>query len=204
MSRRGWHHPVVVPTGYPREYERELRLHDGRTATVRPIIPADAAQLGQAIRRADPDTLRRRFLGSPPPITPRLLNHLCTVDYLHRFALVAADPRTARGIAIARYERLEAAVADVAVVVDPAWRRVGLATMMIEMLAAAALDRGVTTFSAYYLAENRPVAALLGLAGGSGTQVIRDGFAEVAVALNDREVPSDDRAVSDTQPEHSP
>ena len=52
------------------------------------------------------------------------------------------------------------------------------------MLAEAALDRGIHTFSAYYLAQNRPVAALLGLAGTSGRQIIKEGFAEAAVALD--------------------
>ncbi len=183
MARQSWSHPVDVPPGYPREYEREVRLRDGRTVEVRPIIPADAARLAEAIRTADPETLRRRFLGSPPPITPALLARLSTVDYRRRFALVAADPRTGQGVGIARYEPVEPGVAEVAVAVDPAWRRVGLATGLIEMLARAALDRGVQTFSAYYLATNRPVAALLGLAGRQGRQVIEEGFAEAAVAL---------------------
>jgi RimJ/RimL family protein N-acetyltransferase len=91
---------------------------------------------------------------------------------------------TGRGVAIARYESVGEGVAEIAVVVDPAWRRAGLATALIEMLAEAALDRGIHTFSATYLAENRPVAALLAHAGGR--QLIRQGIAEAAIAL-DRE-----------------
>jgi GNAT superfamily N-acetyltransferase len=89
---------------------------------------------------------------------------------------------------IARYEPLQEGVAEVTIAVDPAWRRVGLATALIEMLAEAALDRGIHTFSAYYLAENRPVAALLGLAGGIGKQMINQGIAEFAVALDPEDV----------------
>lgn len=178
--------PNRVPPGYPREYERRIRLRDGRTVAIRPLIPADAPLLAEAFMNADPDTLRRRFLGGPPHVTPRLLARLTTLDYEHRFALAAADERTGRGVAIARYEALGDGVADVAIVVDPAWRRIGLATALIELLAKAALDRGIHEFSAYYLAENRPVAALLGLTDGTGKQLIREGIAEVIVAL-DRE-----------------
>jgi len=173
-----------APPGYPRQYERELRLPDGRTVLLRPIVPGDSGQLADAIRTADPDTVRRRFLGTPPHLTPELLAHLCQVDYEKRFALVATDARTGRGIAIARYEATGEGIAEVAVAVDPDWRRAGLATALVEMLADAALDRGIHTFSAYYLAVNSPVTALIGHAGAGGRQMIREGFAEAAVALD--------------------
>jgi len=181
-------HPAGVPPGYPRECERDLRLADGRRALIRPIVPEDSDHLAYAIRAADPDTLYRRFLGSPPNITSALLAHLCTVDYRKRFALVAVDSRTGDGIAIARYEQSADGVAEIAIAVDPAWRRVGLATAMVEMLAEAALDRGIRTFSALYLAENRPVTSLLDLVGGGKRQTIRQGFAEAAVALDRADV----------------
>jgi GNAT superfamily N-acetyltransferase len=142
--------------------------------------------LAEAILTADPDTLRRRFLGGPPHVTAALVARLTTLDYVHRFALAAADERTGRGVAIARYEPLEGEVAEVAVVVDPAWRRIGLATALVELLAQAALSHGVREFSASYLAENRPVAVLVSRAGGAHRQRISQGIAEVAVAL-DRE-----------------
>jgi RimJ/RimL family protein N-acetyltransferase len=177
-------HPTAVPPGYPTEYERELRLPDGRTVFVRPIIPADRGPLAYAIRTADPDTVHRRFLGAPPRITPQLLTHLCTVDYRHRFALVAIDPATGEGIAVARYETTTEGTAEAAVAVTPAWRRVGLATALVELLAEAALDRGIQAFSAFYLADNRPVTALLDLVGSRDRTSVREGFAESAVALD--------------------
>ena len=177
-------YPAELPSGYPRAFERQLWLSDGRAVLIRPIVAEDGEQLAHAIRTADPDTVRRRFLGAAPHITPALLAHLCTVDYRKRFALVATDPLTGAGRAIARYETTTEGTAEVAVAVDPAWRRVGLATALIEMLAEAALDRGIHTFSAYYLAENRPVSALLTFAGSDGKQTIKAGFAEAAVALD--------------------
>lgn len=176
--------PGEVPPGYPREFDREVRLADGRTVAIRPIVPADRERLANAIRTADPETLRRRFLGAPPNVTPVLLTYLCTVDYRRRFALVAADPHTGAGAAVARYEATVDGIADVAVAVDPAWRRVGLATVMVEMLADAAVDRGIRAFNAYYLADNQPVTALLHLVGRDRQPTIEDGCAEAVVALD--------------------
>ena len=166
----------------PAEFRREVRLADGRTVLVRPLVPTDAPELGEAMRHADPETLYRRFCGTPPRVTPRLLRHLTELDYVRRFALAAVDPDTGRGVAVARYEATdEPGVADVAVVVDPAWRRVGLATALIRMLAEAALARGIHQFTATYLPSNRPVAELLDDVGGE--RVIALGLAEGVVRL---------------------
>jgi GNAT superfamily N-acetyltransferase len=180
--------PQAPPPGYPREYERRLLLRDGRSVVIRPIVPDDQDALAEAFRTADAETLHRRFLGSPPPPTPELLAHLCTVDYRRRFALVAADAATEHGVAIARYEGTEPGVAEIAVAVHASWRRLGLATALIELLAEAALERGIHSFSASYLAGNRPVAVMVGLAGGAGSGLIRQGVAEAAVALDQEQV----------------
>ncbi|MFG1949249.1 GNAT family N-acetyltransferase [Nonomuraea sp. NPDC048826] len=158
-----------------------MTLRDGRTVVLRPIVPGDAPALAEAIREADPATLRRRFLGAPPPVTDRLLRHLTSVDYARRLALVGLDPDSGRGIAIARYEPVDEQTAEVAVAVDPAWRREGLATAMVKLLARAALERGYRTFTATYLADNRPVEALVSVSDGH--QRIKQGLAEAAVAL---------------------
>ena len=176
--------PGGLPPGYPKEYQREEVLRDGRRVFIRPILPGDAPELADAIRTADSDTLRRRFLGGAPRVTAALLAHLTEVDYMQRFALVAIDTVSGRGAGIARYEPAGEGVAEIAVVVRPEWRRVGLGTLLILVLAKAAAERGVHTFSASYLAENRPVAALVEDAGGLIRQVIEQGIAEFSLTLD--------------------
>ncbi len=175
--------PANLPPGYPAEYQQLLRLRDGHRVLVRPIVPGDAQALAEAIRDADADTLRRRFLGGAPAVTPALLAHLTTVDYVRRFALVAIDPASQRGIAIGRYESAGPGTADIAVVVSPAWRGLGLATSLVGLLAKAADERGIRTFSGSYLAGNRPVAALIEGAGKAAKLRIDQGIAEFSVSL---------------------
>ncbi len=171
------------PPGYPWEYQRLVTLDDGRRILIRPILPSDAAGLAEAIKTADADTLRRRFLGGPPPLTPDLLAHLTTVDYIRRFALVAIDPVSERGVAIARYEPADEEAAEVSIAVSPEWRHAGLATVLLMLLAEAAAERGIRTFGGSYLAENRPVAALIQDAGGPDGQLIEQGITEFSVGL---------------------
>jgi RimJ/RimL family protein N-acetyltransferase len=178
--------PAALPPGYPQEYQQEVALCDGRRVLIRPILPSDAPELAEAIKSADRDTLRRRFMGGTPRVTPKLLAHLTVLDYAQRFALVAIDTATGRGVAIARYEPAGEGVAELAMVVRPEWRRLGLATVLVLLLAKAAAERGIHTFSASYLAENRPVAALVEDAGGLGRQVIKQGIAEFSLALDGR------------------
>jgi RimJ/RimL family protein N-acetyltransferase len=176
-----------LPPSYPQEYRRVVTLRDGRSVLIRPILPSDAPALAEAIRSADVDTIRRRYLGGHPRITRELLEHLTTIDYTSRFALVAVEPASDRGVAIARYEPAEQdGTVDVAIAVTPAWRDVGLATELIRMLAQAASERGIHTFTGTYFADNRPVAALISEADEAdepANQVTSHGIAKFSVAL---------------------
>lgn len=172
------------PPGYPRDYETSVRLADGRRVQISPIVPSDATELAEAIRTADPETLHARFLGSPPKLTQATMDTLTRLDYVHRFALVARS--RGRGVAIARYATLPASddgsvVAEVAVAVRPEWRKVGLATALIELLARRALECGITDFTALYLADNRPVAELA--REGDARVVIAEGASQLHAAL---------------------
>ena len=112
LGGRGAHPPAVrparqtadLPPGYPQEYQRLVTLRDGRSVLIRPIQPSDAPALAEAIESADADTIRRRYLGRHLQVTPELLDYLTTVDYASRFALIAVEPASQRGVAIARYE----------------------------------------------------------------------------------------------------
>jgi GNAT superfamily N-acetyltransferase len=190
-------HPTQdLPSDYPSSYESVVRLADGRRVEIRPILPSDAKELAEAIRTADAETLRARFLGGPPRLTDTVLDELTRVDYVTRFALVARSQ--GHGVAIARYGTLapsenEPLVADVAVVVAPEWRRVGLATALVGLLARRAQECGITDFTALFSASNRPVTELAH--EGHARVVIAEGVAQLRAALNEprENWPSDDR-----------
>jgi GNAT superfamily N-acetyltransferase len=169
-------------TDGPVGYEEQLVLADGRRVSVRPIWPTDAEALGEAIRHGDPQTVRSRFLGAAPPVTPALLRRLTEIDYVRRFALVGfAEDGT--GVAIARYIATDdlPTEAEIAIVVHPEWRRVGLATQLIQRLGRRAVECGITSFTALYWSQNRPVAELAH--DGHARVSIADGVAELRARL---------------------
>ena len=173
-----------LPSGYPQEYRRLVTLRDGRSVLIRPVLPSDAPGLAESIASADADTIHRRFLGGRPQVTPGLLEFLTTVDYRRRFALVAVDPASQRGVAIARYEPAEQdGAADVAIAVIPAWRGAGLAGELLHVLAQAASERGIHTFTGMYLADNSPVAALTNEAHEPANRVTSRGITQFSVPL---------------------
>jgi len=173
-----------LPSGYPREYRRLVTLRDGRSVLVRPVLPSDAPALAESIQAADADTMRRRFLGGHLRVTPGLLEYLTTVDYTSRFALVAVEPASRRGVAIARYEPAEQdGAADVAIAVIPGWRGAGLAGELLRVLAQAAAERGIHTFTGMYLADNSPVAALITAVDEPAHRVTSRGITEFSVPL---------------------
>ena len=66
-------------------------------------------------------------------------------------------------VAVARYDRdaNEPRHAEVAVVVEDAWHRHGIATALLRQLGGVATQRGVERFTATVAADNRAVATLV-------------------------------------------
>jgi RimJ/RimL family protein N-acetyltransferase len=172
-----------LPHGYPFDYERQLSLSDGRTVHIRPIVPGDAVLLAREVKEADADTLYHRFFNPAVKLDQKRLRYLTEIDYERRFALAAfAD---GEGVAIARFESSTAGVAEVAVVVKPEWRRLGLATEMFVLLEEAALERGITEFEALYLPDNHAIERVLEKRGFGGVTV-ESGVARVTKKLRER------------------
>jgi len=171
------------PAGYPTELEVDVSLGDGRHVHVRPILPSDAPKLAAAIAGADAETLRLRFLGWQPILDDATLRHLVEVDYDRRLALVALDS-VGGGVGVARYEgRPDEDVAEIAVAVDPDWRRRGLGFRLLSMLGAAAASRGIRQLVAFYFDGNRDVEGLVRSSGLPYRSLVSRGIVEARLDL---------------------
>jgi GNAT superfamily N-acetyltransferase len=132
----------------------------GRELTVREITLGDVDRLSRMFNRLSPDTVYRRFF-SPINEPPRsALVWLAAVDHSRREALVALDGDEI--VAVARYDsRPEGDTAEVAVTVEDAWQHQGIGRRLTTRLALRAVDRGIESFVASVLPENRPALDLL-------------------------------------------
>lgn len=169
---------AALPEGYPSHLEAVANLGEGEIVTIRPIVPADFAEIERAYQAADSETLFHRFFTAAPALGDKQIHYLAEVDYDRRLALVAfGDDR--HGVGIARYEGLsDPARAEVAVVVHPDWRRRGIATELLGRLEQPARERGINELIAVYLPTNRAVARVFERLGYDKPRLV-DGLARV-------------------------
>jgi len=140
---------------YPAHYESDILLRDGSTLHLRPIRAEDAAGLIAFHKRLSPRSIYFRFFSPLPELDEERAKTLATVNYHDTFALVGE--LGGRLVGVARYYRDEKAHdrAEVAFLIEDALQGRGIATRMLERLAEIAREKGITTFVAYVLGDNR-------------------------------------------------
>ncbi|TMM36536.1 MAG: GNAT family N-acetyltransferase [Actinobacteria bacterium] len=166
----------------------DVLLSDGSTVRVRPIRPDDADDLQELHSRLSVRTRYLRYFTPYHRIPDRDLHRFANVDHRDREALVVICGGEL--IAVGRYDRLgpDAEDAEVAFVVEDAYQRRGIGSMLLEHLAAAARAVGIQRFVAEVLAEN---ANMLRVFTDAGYQVQRR-YAEGVVHLTFPIAPTED------------
>jgi len=140
---------------YPARYESDILLRDGSSLHLRPIKPGDVSALLEFHTRLSPRSVYFRYFSPLPELGEERAKALANVDYNDTFALVGE--LGGRLVGVARYYRDEKAHdrAEVAFLIEDALQGRGIATRMLERLAEIAREKGVTTFDAYVLGDNR-------------------------------------------------
>jgi acetyl coenzyme A synthetase (ADP forming)-like protein len=177
---------TTVLSPYPGQWESDVVLTDGGTAHIRPIRPDDIEQLRGLHSRLSPESIYYRFFSPIPTLPEPQLHRLAEVDYRDRFALVAE--LDAQVVAVVRYDRKDDTGAEVALVVEDDQQRRGLATVMLEHLAAVARSNGIERFDAEILPDNRRMLDVFHHAGFAITSRYDEGVIELSFPL----APSDD------------
>ena len=161
-------------------------LGDGETVHVRPIRPEDAPALAAFHERQSPESIYRRYFSPRPRLSDADLEHFTVVDMVDRVALVVE--RHGEFIAWASYERLAGRDdADAAFQVDDQHHGKGIATLLLEHLAAIARANGITRFTAEVLADNRPMLAVFSRAGWPVERRFESGVVDLDFSLDETE-----------------
>lgn len=139
-------------------------LPNGRPVRWRALQPDDAPRLAALIDGLSPVERQARVRGGVYSLAATEWQRLCAADRADTLAGVVCVSGT-DGDAIVAEARcgLDAAHgrAELALLVAPAWRRLGLASRCLRMLHAALLRHGVPHWRARVPADNRPMQALL-------------------------------------------
>ena len=139
-------------------------LGSGDTAFIRPLVPADQEALASFHRRQSPESIYRRYFSPKPELSEKELDHFTAVDMVDRAALVVESHDEL--IAWASYERWPGRnEAEAAFMVDDQRHGEGIATLLLEHLAAIARSNGIERFTAEVLGDNRAMLAVFAKAG---------------------------------------
>jgi acyl-CoA synthetase (NDP forming)/RimJ/RimL family protein N-acetyltransferase len=168
---------AVDPPGYPREWEADVLLADGGVAHLRPIRPTDADRLVAFYERVSPESKYLRFFAPYPRLSDRDVKRFTEVDYVNRVAFIVTLGENM--IAVGRYDRIEDDHAEVSFLIEDAHQGRGIAQLLLEHLAQAARERGITRFVAEVLPENRRMAKVFADAGYRVSKGIEDGVLAV-------------------------
>jgi acyl-CoA synthetase (NDP forming)/RimJ/RimL family protein N-acetyltransferase len=148
-------------------------LRDGATAHLRPITPADAELLVEFYGRVSEQSKYYRFFAPYPQLSDRDVQRFTQVDYQDRQALIVTVGDAMIGVG--RYERTGRRSAEVAFLIEDAHQGRGLGQLLLEHLAQAAREHGITRFVAEVLPDNRKMITVFTEAGYKVAREFEDG-----------------------------
>ncbi|MBV2151615.1 GNAT family N-acetyltransferase [Kitasatospora sp. SUK 42] len=174
---------------YPQHWEADILLRDGGTARIRPITPADAGRLVEFYGQVSDQSKYFRFFAPYPRLSDKDVRRFTHHDFVNRvgLAVVIRD----HFIATVRYDRIDAegrpsdtgTDAEVAFLVQDAHQGRGVASALLEHIAAVAQERGIRRFQAEVLPENRKMVKVFTDAGYTQRRSFADGVVHLEFDL---------------------
>ncbi len=168
---------------YPKEFEFDVLLSDGRVIQLRPIRPDDAERERAFIARVGPQSSYFRFFQVRKELSPEELRYFTNVDYDDRMAFIALHGEDM--VAVGRYDVMHekssstGRVAEVAFLVEDAFQGLGIGSHLLQHLTVYARLKEITAFEAYVLSENRAMLRLFRDSGYRLTRQLEEGCYEV-------------------------
>jgi len=176
---------------YPVHWEADVVLRDGGTAHIRPIGPQDAGRLVDFYEKVSDESKYFRFFAPYPRLSDRDVHRFTHHDYDDRVGLAATVGD--EFIATVRYDRTDdqgrpasgpaGTRAEVAFLVQDAHQGRGVASALLEHIAACARERGILHFTAEVLPENRKMVKVFTDAGYTQHRSFADGVVHLDLDL---------------------
>ncbi|MCF3132022.1 bifunctional acetate--CoA ligase family protein/GNAT family N-acetyltransferase [Streptomyces olivochromogenes] len=175
---------------YPAHWEADVVLRDGGTARIRPITVDDADRLVSFYEQVSDESKYYRFFAPYPRLSAKDVRRFTHHDFVDRVGLAA----TIGGefIATVRYDRIgtdgmpasaPADEAEVAFLVQDAHQGRGVASALLEHVAAVARERGIRRFAAEVLPANTKMIKVFTDAGYTQKRSFEDGVVRLEFDL---------------------
>lgn len=185
LSRELSIHPLA-------DFCEDLQLRDGAKLKLRSLCPSDKGGLIALFKRCSPESIRYRFLSTIKSLPNELLDRLVNVDGASQVALVVVKDEDGeqRIVAVGRYnaEVERPYVAEVAFLVEDAFQKRGIGTLLLDHLAEIARQHSITHFSADVLVDNHVMLSVFRSAGYALTSSASYGVTHLEFPITDSEV----------------
>jgi acyl-CoA synthetase (NDP forming)/GNAT superfamily N-acetyltransferase len=155
-------------------------LADGTVGVLRPITADDRDDVARLHEGLSPENSRLRFFSVSKLAAPKYVEHLMAAHGAELLALGLW--RRGRLMGVATAEVSDPPSAEIAFVVSDDAHGLGIATLLLEHLAAAARTAGIRRFSAEVLVDNAPMLQVMRDAGF--TVVRRSAQGVVAIEMD--------------------
>jgi acyl-CoA hydrolase len=169
---------------YPARME-ETRVYDGIEVTFRPAKPVDGRIIQEHFYAMDDKDVQTRFFSLRRSFYREDMADMFQVDYIKNLSMVAVTGEVGfeEVIGLGMYALDEGTVAEVAFSVSKEWQGKGIASVLLEKIAEAACETGITSLVAYMLATNKGMIKLFNKLPykvettlGEGTLILRCNF----------------------------
>jgi len=156
-----------VPSIDPCNYLVTETLKGGLGVTIRALRPDDRARVARAVRELDRQSIYFRLFSYRNELTEAGLDRIMKFDPDSEVALLVTTPTGNEEVVIGsgRYVRSTPSTAEVAFLVEEDYHGRGIASRVLRHLAIVARGRGITTFEADVLAENKAMHAVFARTG---------------------------------------
>ncbi|MFF7778878.1 GNAT family N-acetyltransferase [Streptomyces tanashiensis] len=182
--------PAPPEHAYPDHWEADVVLRDGGTARIRPITADDADRLVSFYEQVSDESKYYRFFAPYPRLSAKDVHRFTHHDFVDRVGLAA----TVGGefIATVRYDRINAQglpasfpadEAEVAFLVQDAHQGRGVASALLEHIAAVARERDIRRFAAEVLPANTKMIKVFTDAGYTQKRSFEDGSVRLHLDL---------------------
>ena len=149
---------------YPSELEESIRLDDGGTLLLRPILPEDEPSLHATFAKLSPEEIRLRFFVAMRSLSHVMAARFTQIDYDREMALVLTEPGIPGTTEIFGVVRIHSDPdrerAEFAVLVRHEVAGRGLGTLMMKRIIDYARGRGIGEIFGHVLPENRRMLTL--------------------------------------------
>lgn len=173
-----------------RHYRVDETLRGGVPVTIRAVRPDDKDALRDAFRGLEARTIYLRFFSHRKELTDEELRRATEIDFRREVGLVACVEERGgdRIVGAGRYFADDgdgpAESAEVAFVVEEDFQGLGVAGRLLHHLAGIARARGIGTFHAVMLPENRAMLRVFERSGYPVSVSAGDGEVHATVLLS--------------------